>query len=311
MVAVPAAAKPATPLGQNKADSCSTIKDGVIEYGRFGDPNPDIIPIGYDTWRYNYQAHMFNGYYDNYSRPEVLVTEGTRLQMKWSDEWLSNKDCNGDGKLDRGYSCDPEGASNSACPGAWLTNHEHGSYDGPWNVMGEWVLEFDYLGRLYIHDMTVVDNIFTGVGGYPSEGPYTTTWTVEGTVDDNDVDMRIEYDGSSYYVEAVGTIASDGTMSGTWSNTSQSGTWKTTSGMATKDVCEYDYFVKIVTPNNNTEVGDYKDAGMWYNVDGVKIGPVIWGAYAIVQEVENDPCGESQGLLYKSPLSPGLGFYTP
>ena len=50
------------------------------------------------------------------------------LMMKWSDEWLSNKDCNNDGKLDRGYSCDPINAGNSGCPGAWLTNHERGTY---------------------------------------------------------------------------------------------------------------------------------------------------------------------------------------
>ena len=48
--------------------------------------------------------------------------------MKWSQEWLSNQDCNGDGLLDRGFSCDPNNANNSACPGAWLTNHERGVY---------------------------------------------------------------------------------------------------------------------------------------------------------------------------------------
>lgn len=89
---------------------------------------------GFDKWGYNYQAHIFNGLYWNYSRPEPPCEPGTcasdtHLIMKWSDEWLSNKDRNGDGKLDRGYSCDPVNANSSACEGAWLTNHQRGEYE--------------------------------------------------------------------------------------------------------------------------------------------------------------------------------------
>lgn len=56
---------------------CTTIKDGTIEYGRVGDPNTEIIPIGYDKWGYNYQAHMFNGWYWNNQRPEPAYTKDT------------------------------------------------------------------------------------------------------------------------------------------------------------------------------------------------------------------------------------------
>lgn len=46
---------------------------------------------------------MFNGLASNYSRPAVPKTEDTEnLVMTWSDDWLANVDCNGDGKLDRG-----------------------------------------------------------------------------------------------------------------------------------------------------------------------------------------------------------------
>lgn len=38
----------------------------------------------------------------------------------WSDDWLSNKDCNGDGKLDRGGS--------SGISKGWLTNQVEGDY---------------------------------------------------------------------------------------------------------------------------------------------------------------------------------------
>lgn len=103
-----------------------------------------------------------------------------------------------------------------------------------WNVIGDWVLEFDYLGALYIHDMTITDNTFTGTGGYHTGGLYTIEWTVAGTIDGDNIEMRIDYNSSSYYVDVVGVIASDGTMSGTWSNVSQSGEWESTSGIATE-----------------------------------------------------------------------------
>lgn len=125
--------------------------------------------------------------------------------MKWSDEWLSNKDCNNDGKLDRGYSCDPVNAGNSGCPGAWLTNHEFGTY---------------------------------------------------------------ELDG---------------------------------------ETCSYNYFVKIVAAPADAYVED----GVWYEADGTEIGPAIWGAFAIIQQVENDPCAGLHGLQYLSPASPGFGYYKP
>ena len=49
------------------------------------------VTVGYDKYGYNYQAHIFNGLYENFSRPDV-VTEGTeKLVMKWSDDWLSNR----------------------------------------------------------------------------------------------------------------------------------------------------------------------------------------------------------------------------
>jgi hypothetical protein len=45
--------------------------------------------------------------------------------MKWNDAWLSNKDCNDDGKLDRHYGFDSYIGS-----GAWETNHQSGTYIG-------------------------------------------------------------------------------------------------------------------------------------------------------------------------------------
>ena len=97
--------------------SCASIKGGTIT-----DVNGNPISVGFDKWGYNYQAHMFNGLYDNFARPATPATEGdVNLMMKWSDDWLSNQDCTGDGKLDRGDTGISKG---------WLTNHEEGDYLG-------------------------------------------------------------------------------------------------------------------------------------------------------------------------------------
>ncbi len=297
-----------------KKDKCTTIQDGTL-YGSDG----DLLVLGYNQWGYNYQAHMFNGMWCDYHpvyRPGganhgwcVENMADVELMMKWSDEWLSNKDCNNDSKLDRGYSCDPVIADNSGCYGAWLTNHERGSYLTNWDITGEWILNFDYHSSLYIHDMVVTDNTFTGTGGYPSgSNPYSITWTVAGTIDGDNIKMRMDYDHNSYYVDVIGTIAQDGTMSGTWGNLGQLGEWESTSGVAIGEICKYEYFVKIVTPADSSHV----ENGMWYtdNSKETEIGPVIWGAFAIIQEKTNDPCGELGWEDYKSLGPVGLGFYT-
>ena len=167
-------------LHNAEADTCVTVKDRVLQYSPAHYLN-GVQPIkpGFDPFGYNYQAHLFNGYYSNaylgrdgfppyegdvdafYQRlldeeifpnieeakkkfegywdesgtspkwvPGLWYWSGrdVTLNMKWNDTWLSNKDCNEDGKLDRGYACDPELANSSACEGAWDTNHQSGTY---------------------------------------------------------------------------------------------------------------------------------------------------------------------------------------
>ena len=116
----------AVPAFAAKPTACATIQDGTIT-----DSAGNPVTLGYDQWGYNYQAHMFNGYAGNYTRPAVPVTSGDKLNMKWSDAWLANVDCNGDGKLDRGL---VEGFVNGTSMG-WLTNQYNGSYiDGDGNT---------------------------------------------------------------------------------------------------------------------------------------------------------------------------------
>lgn len=103
---------------------CVKIKDGTLVAG-----NGAPLTLGFDQWGYNYQAHMFNGLVENYSRPADPVTEGTEnLVMKWSDDWLANVDCNQDGKLDRGL--DPKTGLSTGTSLGWTTNHFEGDYLG-------------------------------------------------------------------------------------------------------------------------------------------------------------------------------------
>jgi len=204
-----------------KDDTCTRIKDGVLTYSSGHYLEDELIPLGYDLYGYNYQAHMFEGYYCNY----ILGSDGfppyegdaeeylagnpdaenhwtwpyrdVLLVMKWNDAWLSNKDCDDDGLLDRHY-----GYASYIDSGAWETNHMWGTY------------------------------------------------------------------------EDVGAV-----------------------------LCEWDYFVKIVAVPDDA----YLYGGVWCMADGTVIGPPIWGQFAIIQQIDNDPCAGLEGPSYLSPSGPGFG----
>ena len=179
--------------GGSKFCGCTTIQSGELVAS-----DGSVIQTGYDEWGYNYQAHLFNGMYCDYDRDDGTCDyEGDRLSMKWNDAWMSNMDCDEDGKLDRHYGFDSYIGS-----GAWLTNHQSGEYE---NEEGE--------------------------------------------------------------------------------------------------TCKWTYFVKIIAAPEDAVAVD----GIWYAADGAEIGPVIWGSFATIQEVENDPCAGIHGLQYLSPTRPGLG----
>jgi hypothetical protein len=181
-------------LAGSKND-CTTIQDGTLLTSE-----GDVILPGYDEWGYNYQAHMFNGYYcDAYHNAAWCQPYAdVNLIMKWNDAWLSNKDCDGDGLLDRHY-----GYPSYIGSGAWLTNHQWGEY---------------------------------------------------------------ELDGK---------------------------------------VCKWTYFVKIVAAPADAILTD----DIWYDAEGNEIGPAIWGSFAIIQSIYNDPCGGFHGVEYLSPVGPGFGKF--
>ncbi len=182
-------------LGKGGAKAgCTTIQDGTL---LTSDGQP--IVLGYDEWGYSYQSRIFHGGYCDAYRDAAWCQpyKDTNLMMKWNDAWLSNKDCDGDGLLDRYYGHDSYIGSE-----AWLTNHMWGEYER-------------------------------------EEGK----------------------------------------------------------------ICKWNYFVKIVAaPSDATE-----EDGIWYTADGTEIGEEIWTSFAIIQQVENDPCAGIHGLQYLSPDHAGFG----
>lgn len=90
--------------------------------------------------------------------------------------------------------------------------------------------------------------------------------------------------------------------SGAWLTNHMYGTYEGEAG----ELCDWDYFVKIVAaPDDATLQG-----GNWFAADGTLIGPAIWGEFALIQEVANDPCDSFEdGVLFKNEAPTGFGFY--
>jgi len=114
-----------------KIKPVAKITDGTLTYTNpahylYGEP----LTTGFDIFGYNYQAHLFVGWYENYLPTHAPVTHewgepgATWLVMKWNDAWLSNADYDGDGVLDRHVGYDDYFDS-----GAWETNHMIGWYE--------------------------------------------------------------------------------------------------------------------------------------------------------------------------------------
>jgi hypothetical protein len=126
----------------------ATLKDGTILYSAGYYLGGQPIPVGVDSYGYNYQAKMFSGSYFNayansanlpaYSGDDAAYVlanpaasshwawpyRNDRLSMKWNDAWLSNQDSDNDGKLDRHL-----GLPSYIGSGAWVNNHMAGEYD--------------------------------------------------------------------------------------------------------------------------------------------------------------------------------------
>jgi hypothetical protein len=158
-----------------------------IQSGTLTDVKGNPITVGYDKYGYNYQAHIFNGLYENYSRPPVVVTEGTEnLVMKWSDDWLANVDCNSNSKLDRGLN--PKTGTSTGISMGWVTNHFEGDYLGS---DGE------------LHHYTYFVKIIYDAGTACGSGASTCIWGLYTVIEEVQNDLFGEYGGRIKFVNKL------------------------------------------------------------------------------------------------------------
>lgn len=164
------------------AQPCVKIQSGTIT-----DVNGNLVTVGYDQYGYNYQAHIFNGLYENFSRPVTVVTEGTEnLVMKWSDDWLANVDCNGNGKLDRGLN--PKTGVSTGTSMGWLTNHFEGDYEG---------------SDSELHHYTYFVKIVYDAGAACTNGDATCIWGLYTIVEELQNDLFGEYGGRIKFINKL------------------------------------------------------------------------------------------------------------
>lgn len=121
-----------------------------------------------------------------------------------------------------------------------------------WDASGSWAIGFTCTTGCggsagpYGHSMSLIQaaGSISGSGGYPSGGPYTYSWIIDsGSVAGNAISFIAHYTASADAVTPLttmhvnGTIAPDGTMSGTWDDNyqggSRGGSWSTSLGQAT------------------------------------------------------------------------------
>lgn len=98
---------------------------------------------------------------------------------------------------------------------------------------------------------------------------------------------KVRHDGYDSYID-----------SGAWLTNHMSGTTVDAKGKSKT----WTYFCKIVAVNSDDTLVD----GTWYGADGKEVGYEIWGQFAVVQEVINDPGTGEHGVAYKA-ARPALG----
>lgn len=312
---------------------CTTIQSGELLAS-----NGDVITTGYDEYGYNYQGRIFKGRYCDSDR----VTGGDycdiKLIMKWNDAWLSNKDCDEDGLLDRHL-----GSPDYFGSGAWTTNHMFGEY-----YFSDLVDIGDVVSEVG-HNLIGWGNVEEPTSGWGDHaGDLRVVWEPEGdkeasltmTSNGKNKEIIIRHldgqadDGFELFIngELIGTYDTKEGFSEDWFETAFSIPKKFSNShslvvkivatgeawdyqhiygqlavdyieLTTDKKCEWNWFVKIVAVPNDAVLAD----GIWYTADGIEIGPIEWGAFAMIQSVYNDPCGGFHGVEYLSDLRTGLG----
>ncbi len=149
-----------------------------------------------------------------------------------------------------------------------------------WDTTGSYVIAFNYLGTDYAHDMSLVQDgtgAITGTGGgYPVDGPYAYEWVIDsGLVTGDSIHLDTHYTvGVVCTMTIDGIIASNGSMSGTWSDncdvSPRGGTWASTSGAADVIVTN-----TTIVVSGNTSAGE-NQPGWLFNRDVTTATPYMF-----------------------------------
>jgi hypothetical protein len=174
-----------------------------------------------------------------------------------------------------------------------------------WDTTGSYVINMNYLGTDYAHDMNLVQDIngnLTGNGGSPA-GLNTYVWQItSGNVSDDMIDLFANYTATpdavtpQTTIHLMGAIANDGTMSGTWSDNYQggdrNGTWNTASGHATSLIEDED------SPTVKVTIVKYIDGAMATATSGQNM------AFPMVSNWDETNNGPGNGQYSLSPSNP-------
>ena len=141
--------KDAAKKASSTKKGCVKISDRSLVYPTDHFLEGELLSTGFDIFGYNYQAHIFKGFYANLylgeygfppyegenevyleNNPDILDDlffmeyywpfRNDMVNMSWNDLWLSNMDCNADGLLDD--------ENNKIGSGAWELYQSNGVY---------------------------------------------------------------------------------------------------------------------------------------------------------------------------------------
>jgi len=120
----------------------------------------------------------------------------------------------------------------------YLSNGYTPYLDTGWDVAGNYNIAITYSGTDYIH-LTNLTQSGTSITGGQLVYPGNTKSVTSGSVVDNTIHIVAEYtENGPGIVTLDGTIAADGSMTGTWLDTwgelNRTGDWRTTGGLAEK-----------------------------------------------------------------------------
>ena len=149
----------------------------------------------------------------------------------------------------------------TVCPSyAWSTSEK-------WNIVGDWELRFMLGTGTYDHDMSVTSqNMWTDV--FSGTGHNSHNWDILGTsrVVGDTIHLDIDYQGSTYIINATGTIDENGSIvNGNWnSNNAHDEEWFSMLGNAEKETVGNGYPGRFLGKERFTFTTDEFGAGSWH-----------------------------------------------